>query len=135
MCVCVCVVLPEHMDTVKCQCVGVLQGSTVQQHPPPLRKTLGSMLLLQDCSPACPLAPAAPTTAVICWRFAPQVGADKPIQVANFLCPGNYAVSGSIEGCEAVERLGKDPAFKARMTVSYNVTLLSTSCTISVLLV
>ena len=28
---------------------------------------------------------------------------------------GNYAVSGSIEGCEAVERLGK--SFKARMTV------------------
>jgi [acyl-carrier-protein] S-malonyltransferase len=46
-----------------------------------------------------------------------QVGADKGIQIANFLCPGNYAVSGSIEGCEAVERLGKDPAFKARMTV------------------
>jgi [acyl-carrier-protein] S-malonyltransferase len=34
------------------------------------------------------------------------------------MCNGNYAVSGSIEGCEAVERLGKDPAFKARMTVS-----------------
>lgn len=47
-----------------------------------------------------------------------QVGADKAIQIANYLCPGNYAVSGSIEGCEAVERLGKDPAFKARMTVS-----------------
>lgn len=46
------------------------------------------------------------------------MGADKAIQIANFLCPGNYAVSGSIEGCEAVERLGKDPAFKARMTVS-----------------
>jgi [acyl-carrier-protein] S-malonyltransferase len=48
----------------------------------------------------------------------PQVGADKAIKIANFLCPGNYAVSGSIEGCEAVERLGKDPRFKARMTVS-----------------
>jgi [acyl-carrier-protein] S-malonyltransferase len=47
-----------------------------------------------------------------------QVGADKAIQIANYLCNGNYAVSGSIEGCEAVERLGKDPAFKARMTVS-----------------
>jgi [acyl-carrier-protein] S-malonyltransferase len=47
-----------------------------------------------------------------------QVGADKAIKIANFLCPGNYAVSGSIEGCEAVERLGKDPKFKARMTVS-----------------
>jgi hypothetical protein len=46
------------------------------------------------------------------------VGADKAIRIANYLCPGNYAVSGSIEGCEAVERLGKDPAFKARMTVS-----------------
>jgi [acyl-carrier-protein] S-malonyltransferase len=51
-----------------------------------------------------------------------QVGADKAIQIANYLCPGNYAVSGSIEGCEAVERLGKDPAFKARMTVSHTAT-------------
>ncbi|KAF8070879.1 hypothetical protein HT031_000960 [Scenedesmus sp. PABB004] len=48
---------------------------------------------------------------------APQVGEAKAVRIANFLCPGNYAVSGSIEGCEAVERLGKDPAFKARMTV------------------
>jgi [acyl-carrier-protein] S-malonyltransferase len=43
------------------------------------------------------------------------VGADKPIQIANYLCPGNYAVSGSIEGCQAVEAKGKE--FKARMTV------------------
>lgn len=47
----------------------------------------------------------------------PQVGADKPVRLANLLCNGNYAVSGSLEGCEAVERLGKDPRFKARMTV------------------
>lgn len=54
----------------------------------------------------------------LCLLCCVQVGADKAIQIANYLCPGNYAVSGSIEGCEAVERLGKDPAFKARMTVS-----------------
>uniref|UniRef100_A0A383VE93 Malonyl-CoA:ACP transacylase (MAT) domain-containing protein n=1 Tax=Tetradesmus obliquus TaxID=3088 RepID=A0A383VE93_TETOB len=55
--------------------------------------------------------------AALCEAATAEVGADKAIQIANFLCPGNYAVSGSIEGCEAVERLGKDPAFKARMTV------------------
>lgn len=59
--------------------------------------------------------PVLPLTPPSCGQ---QVGADKAIQIANYLCPGNYAVSGSIEGCEAVERLGKDPAFKARMTVS-----------------
>ncbi|KAF6264942.1 acyl transferase/acyl hydrolase/lysophospholipase [Scenedesmus sp. NREL 46B-D3] len=55
--------------------------------------------------------------AALCEAATAEVGADKAIKVANFLCPGNYAVSGSIEGCEAVERLGKDPRFKARMTV------------------
>jgi hypothetical protein len=70
---------------------------------------------------------------VLDWDLL-QVGADKAIKIANFLCPGNYAVSGSIEGCEAVERLGKDPAFKARMTVRmrtltrYTVMLPSSAC-------
>jgi [acyl-carrier-protein] S-malonyltransferase len=54
--------------------------------------------------------------AALCAKATEQVGKDKPVQIANYLCPGNYAVSGSIEGCEAVEALGK-PEFKARMTV------------------
>jgi hypothetical protein len=41
-----------------------------------------------------------------------EAGADKPVVIANFLCPGNYAVSGSKEGCDAVEKLGK--SFGAR---------------------
>ncbi len=41
-----------------------------------------------------------------------QAGQDKPVRIANFLCPGNYAVSGSKEGCDAVEKLGK--SFGAR---------------------
>jgi [acyl-carrier-protein] S-malonyltransferase len=54
--------------------------------------------------------------AELCAAATEQVGKDKAVQIANYLCPGNYAVSGSIEGCEAVEALGK-PQFKARMTV------------------
>ncbi|GBF89603.1 hypothetical protein Rsub_02321 [Raphidocelis subcapitata] len=53
--------------------------------------------------------------AELCAAATAEVGEDKAIRIANYLCPGNYAVSGSIEGCEAVERLGK--SFKARMTV------------------
>ena len=41
-----------------------------------------------------------------------EVGADKPVKIANFLCPGNYAVSGSKEGCDVVVNRGKE--FKAR---------------------
>lgn len=37
------------------------------------------------------------------------------VRIANFLCTGNYAVSGSVAACEAVEKLAK--GFKARMTV------------------
>lgn len=40
--------------------------------------------------------------------------ADK-VQIANFLCPGNYAVSGGLKGVEVVESKAK--SFKARMTV------------------
>ena len=53
--------------------------------------------------------------AELCAAATAEVGADKAVVVANFWCPGNYAVSGSAEGCDAVERLGK--SFKARMTV------------------
>ena len=51
----------------------------------------------------------------LCAAATAEVGADKDIKIANYLCPGNYAVSGSVEGCEAVEKLAK--SFKARMTV------------------
>ncbi|XP_024003680.1 uncharacterized protein LOC18026863 isoform X2 [Eutrema salsugineum] len=40
--------------------------------------------------------------------------ADK-VQIANYLCPGNYAVSGGLKGIEAVEAKAK--SFKARLTV------------------
>ncbi|KAG2493848.1 hypothetical protein HYH03_008064 [Edaphochlamys debaryana] len=53
--------------------------------------------------------------AELCKAATAQVGEDKPVKIANFLCPGNYAVSGSKEGCDAVEKLGK--SFGARMTV------------------
>eukprot|EP00983_Pelagomonas_calceolata_P089855 1157352-Pelagomonas_calceolata.AAC.7 len=42
-----------------------------------------------------------------------EVGKEDAVKIANYLCPGNYAVSGSKEACDAVERLGK-PNFKAR---------------------
>jgi [acyl-carrier-protein] S-malonyltransferase len=42
------------------------------------------------------------------------------IQIANYLCKGNYAVSGSSKACDAVAELAK-PEFKARMTVKLAV--------------
>uniref|UniRef100_A0A7R9YU04 Malonyl-CoA:ACP transacylase (MAT) domain-containing protein n=1 Tax=Chlamydomonas euryale TaxID=1486919 RepID=A0A7R9YU04_9CHLO len=51
----------------------------------------------------------------LCEAATSAVGADKPVQIANYLCPGNYAVSGSKEGCDEVVARGKE--FKARMTV------------------
>ncbi|CAM9170527.1 unnamed protein product [Hapterophycus canaliculatus] len=50
----------------------------------------------------------------ICDAAAKQSG--EPVQVANFLCNGNYAVSGSSKACDVVEQIAK-PDFKARMTV------------------
>lgn len=42
------------------------------------------------------------------------------IQIANYLCKGNYAVSGSAKACEVVAEIAK-PEFKARMTVKLAV--------------
>lgn len=53
--------------------------------------------------------------AELCEAATAEVGADKGVKIANYLCNGNYAVSGGIEGCEAVGKLAK--SFKARMTV------------------
>jgi [acyl-carrier-protein] S-malonyltransferase len=42
------------------------------------------------------------------------------IQIANYLCKGYYAVSGSSAACDSVAELAK-PEFKARMTVKLTV--------------
>mmetsp|Transcript_20507 Transcript_20507/g.29281 ORF Transcript_20507/g.29281 Transcript_20507/m.29281 type:complete len:368 (-) Transcript_20507:99-1202(-) len=42
------------------------------------------------------------------------------IQIANYLCNGNYAVSGSSKACDVVAEIAK-PEFKARMTVKLAV--------------
>jgi len=52
----------------------------------------------------------------LCEAATAQVGADKGVKIANYLCNGNYAISGGIEGCEKVQEIAK-PDFKARMTV------------------
>jgi [acyl-carrier-protein] S-malonyltransferase len=58
----------------------------------------------------------AEKTAELCAAANAEVAPEQAVRIANFLCNGNYAVSGGLAGCEAVERLAK-PAFKARMTV------------------
>jgi [acyl-carrier-protein] S-malonyltransferase len=51
----------------------------------------------------------------LCDAANEEVSEDERVQIANFLCPGNYAVSGGVKGVEAVEAKAK--SFKARMTV------------------
>lgn len=57
----------------------------------------------------------ADKVADLCAAASEKAGPGQGVQIANFLCPGNYAVSGGIAGCEAVAALGKE--FGARMTV------------------
>lgn len=52
--------------------------------------------------------------AEICAKAAETSG--EPIRIANFLCNGNYAVSGGSKACDVVEAIAK-PDFGARMTV------------------
>ena len=58
---------------------------------------------------------SADKVAELCEAATAEVGADKGVKIANYLCNGNYAISGGIEGCEKVQAIAKD--FKARMTV------------------
>ncbi|GJN31190.1 hypothetical protein PR202_gb19555 [Eleusine coracana subsp. coracana] len=51
----------------------------------------------------------------LCDAANEEVDEKERVQIANFLCPGNYAVSGGVKGIEAVEAKAK--SFKARMTV------------------
>lgn len=56
--------------------------------------------------------------AELCAAAAEKSG--EKIAIANFLCNGNYAVSGSLKACDTVAEIAK-PDFKARMTVKLAV--------------
>lgn len=56
--------------------------------------------------------------AELCDMAAEKSG--EKIQIANYLCDGNYAVSGGSAACDSVNELAK-PEFKARMTVKLAV--------------
>lgn len=58
---------------------------------------------------------SAAATEALCEAANAEVPPEQAVRVANYLCNGNYAVSGGLDGCAAVERLAK--AHKARMTV------------------
>ncbi|KAJ6751028.1 hypothetical protein OIU85_001551 [Salix viminalis] len=50
----------------------------------------------------------------LCDSANQDVDEDNKVQIASYLCPGNYAVSGGVKGVEAVEAKAKP--FKERMT-------------------
>ena len=54
----------------------------------------------------------------LCKAASEQSGKD--VRVANYLCKGNYAVSGAVEAIEKVEEIAK-PEFKAKMAVRLSV--------------
>lgn len=54
----------------------------------------------------------------LCDAAAEKSG--ESIQIANYLCAGNYAVSGSTKACDVVAEIAK-PDFKARMTIKLAV--------------
>eukprot|EP00887_Chlorella_sp_A99_P001453 scaffold8.g1453.t1 len=56
---------------------------------------------------------SADKVAELCEAANKEVAGDQAVRIANYLCNGNYAVSGGLEGIQAVERLAK--SFKARM--------------------
>ncbi|GMY12611.1 malonyl CoA-acyl carrier protein transacylase-like [Fagus crenata] len=51
----------------------------------------------------------------LCDAANQEVDEANKVQIANYLCLGNYAVSGGVKGVEAVEAKAK--SFKARVTV------------------
>jgi len=61
----------------------------------------------------------AEKTTALCERATAEAGEGK-IAIANYLCNGNYACSGSLPAVEKVKELAK-PEFKARMAVQLAV--------------
>ncbi|XP_071689513.1 uncharacterized protein [Rutidosis leptorrhynchoides] len=55
------------------------------------------------------------TVQQLCDAANEEVEGAEKVQIANFLCPGNYVVSGGVRGIETVEAKAK--SFNARMTV------------------
>lgn len=55
----------------------------------------------------------------VCAKASADSGGE-PVQIANYLCNGNYAVSGSIPAIDKVAEIAK-PEFKARMVVKLAV--------------
>ncbi|KAK8598306.1 hypothetical protein V6N13_094279 [Hibiscus sabdariffa] len=55
------------------------------------------------------------TVQQLCDAANQEVDIADKVQIVNYLCPGNYAVSGGLKGVEAVEAKAK--SFQARMTV------------------
>lgn len=55
----------------------------------------------------------------VCKAASEQTGGE-PVQIANFLCTGNYAVSGSLPAIDKVAEIAK-PQFKARLVVKLAV--------------
>lgn len=77
-----------------------------------------SMQAAADASPSAMVSVIgldAAKTAELCEAATAEVGAADGVRIANFLCNGNYAVSGGVAGCDAVEKLAK--SFGARMCV------------------
>lgn len=56
----------------------------------------------------------------LCEKASAEVAEGQGVRIANYLCPGNYAISGGLDGCAVVEKIAK-PDFKARMTVKLAV--------------
>eukprot|EP00921_Rhytidocystis_pertsovi_P012473 GHVQ01020283.1.p1 GENE.GHVQ01020283.1~~GHVQ01020283.1.p1 ORF type:complete len:656 (-),score=137.43 GHVQ01020283.1:414-2327(-) len=51
----------------------------------------------------------------LCKQVRDKTG--ESVELANYLCDGNYVISGSNTGIDAAETLAKDKTIKARMTV------------------
>ncbi|KAK2435999.1 malonyl CoA-acyl carrier protein transacylase [Trifolium repens] len=52
----------------------------------------------------------------LCDAANQEVPESEKVQIANYLCPGNYAVSGGLKGIEVVEAKAK--SFKVRLAVA-----------------
>ncbi|XP_076886528.1 uncharacterized protein LOC143536412 [Bidens hawaiensis] len=81
-----------------------LRGQAMQEAANATKGAMVSIIGLDSCK-----------VQQLCDAANEEVEEDGKVQIANFLCSGNYAVSGGVKGIEAVEAKAK--SFKARMTV------------------
>lgn len=74
---------------------------------------------------------APPQVAALCEKASSEVDEGQGVQIANYLCPGNYAISGGIAVSQAAQECSHT-RMSAQLIASWVFFLVAVATTVSV---